>query len=81
MVVDCLPGDVIVTSIEGVGELVNTIFAPAGQLGALQRDAHLRAPQLGSEPNFVHGPSSPVGRRNESDTECDDEEGIRFFER
>jgi len=26
-VVDCRPGDVVVTSIEGVGELVNTIVA------------------------------------------------------
>ncbi len=28
-VVDCQPGDVIVTSIEGIGELHNTITAPA----------------------------------------------------
>ena len=57
-VVDCQPGDVIVTEIEGVGALINTIFAPATQLGAPQRGA----PQLGSEPNFVSRPSSPVER-------------------
>ena len=51
-VVDCQPGDVIVTEIEGIGALVNTIFSSAPQFGA---------PQLGSEPNFVARPSSPVG--------------------
>ena len=51
-VVDCQPGDVIVTEIEGIGALVNTIFSSAPQFSA---------PQLGSEPNFVARPSSPVG--------------------
>ena len=51
-VVNCQRGDVIVTEIEGIGALVNTIFSSAPQFGA---------PQLGSEPNFVARPSSPVG--------------------
>ena len=55
-VVDCLPGDVIVTEIEGVGALINTIYTPTPHLGAPQR----RTPQLGSEPNFVQGHLSPV---------------------
>jgi Fumarylacetoacetate (FAA) hydrolase family len=43
-VVDCKVGDVVVTSIEGIGALENTICVP----GAL----------LGSEPNFVRQPES-----------------------
>ena len=39
-------GDVVVTEIEGVGKLLNTICAPA--------------PLRGSEPDFVQGPSSPA---------------------
>ena len=57
-VVDCQPGDVVVTEIEGIGALINTIFTSATQLAAPQRGA----PQLGSEPNFVERPSSPVVR-------------------
>ncbi len=43
-VVDCQPGDVIVTSIEGIGELVNTIeLAGPGEMGS--------AGNSGSDPN------------------------------
>ena len=45
-VVDCQPGDVVVTEIKGVGKLLNTICAPA--------------PLRGSEPDFVPRPSSPA---------------------
>ena len=52
-VVDCVAGDGVVTSIESVGALVNTIYTAAPQM---------MAPQWGSEPNFVDRPSSPVAR-------------------
>ena len=65
-VVDCQPGDVIVTEIEGVGALVNTIYTPAPQWGSepnfVERPSSPVAPQLGSEPNFVNRSSSPVAR-------------------
>ena len=57
-VVDCQAGDVVVTEIKGIGALVNTIFTLAPQVMVPQWDA----PQLGSEPNFVERPSSPVVR-------------------
>ena len=57
-VVDCQPGDVVVTEIEGIGALVNTIFALETPSAVPQRGA----PQLRSEPNFVECPASPVVR-------------------
>ena len=48
-VVDCLPGDVVVTEIESVGALVNTIALREAGSG-----------ESGSETNFVGNPSSPA---------------------